>query len=144
MTHIALLLEICLNQTNSFIRFLLVGVLNTLVGLSTIFLLMDALAVNYWLSTFIGNGAGAVISFLLNRTFTFKSGVSLKKGGVLFVAVITLCYTVSYGTSEWLSGHLYHLFPVSQQNLAVILGTCIYTVTNYIGQKLIVFKQATG
>jgi putative flippase GtrA len=105
---------------------------------------MDALAVNYWLSTFIGNGAGAVVSFLLNRTFTFKSGVSLKKGGVLFVAVITLCYTVSYGTSEWLSGHIYHLFPVSQQNLAVILGTCIYTITNYIGQKLIVFKQTTG
>ncbi|CAH0344081.1 GtrA family protein [Bacillus sp. CECT 9360] len=140
MTHITLILETCLKRTNSFIRFLLVGVINTGVGLSAIFILMNAFHISYWFSTFLGNGAGAVISFLLNRAFTFKSDVSFKKSGLLFVSVILCCYFASYSTSSWVSERILHNIPVSQQNLSVFLGSCMYTITNYIGQKYIVFK----
>ncbi|RFU66528.1 GtrA family protein [Bacillus sp. V59.32b] len=140
MTHLALILETCLKRTNSFVRFLLVGIINTGIGLSAIFILMNTFHVSYWFSTFIGNGAGAVISFLLNRAFTFKSDVSIKKGGLLFVSVILSCYFASYSTSSWVSERI-HITPVSQQDLAVFLGSCIYTITNYIGQKYIVFKE---
>jgi putative flippase GtrA len=139
MANMALILESCLKRTNSVIRFLLVGVLNTFVGLSIIFFLMNVLHVNYWLSTCFGNGAGAVVSFLLNRSFTFKSDVSMKKGGLLFAAVMIVCYVASYGASEWISGQV----PVSasRHNFAVILGTCLYAAANYLGQKYIVFKK---
>lgn len=141
MTHLTLILESCLKRTNPFFRFLIVGALNTLVGLSTIFILMNAFQVNYWFSTFIGNGAGAMVSFFLNRTFTFNSGVSLKKGGLLFFTVIISCYFASYSLSEWISGRIYNCFPVTKHTLAVGLGTAIYTITNYLGQKFIVFTK---
>lgn len=140
MTHIAWILETCLKRTNSFVRFLLVGIVNTAVGLSVMFMLMNVFHVSYWFSTFIGNGTGAVVSFGLNRVFTFKSDVSLKKGGLLFTSVIILCYFASYSTSSWISKQIHTMFPVSQQDLAVFLGSCLYTATNYIGQKYIVFK----
>ncbi|RFU64732.1 GtrA family protein [Peribacillus glennii] len=141
MTNITLILEICLKRTNSFIRFLLVGVLNTIIGLSTIFILLNLAGLNYWAATFIGNGAGAIVSFLLNRAFTFKSRISLKKGGLLFFTVIISCYFVSFSLSEWISSHIYGMLPFTKQNLSVVLGTCIYTVSNYTGQKLIVFSK---
>lgn len=75
-----------LKQTNSFIRFLLVGIVNTAVGLSIMLFLMNALELSYWISTFIGNGTGAVTSFLLNRTFTFKSDIEWRRGVARFFA----------------------------------------------------------
>ncbi|PLT35590.1 GtrA family protein [Bacillus sp. V5-8f] len=142
MTHLNLILENCLKRTNSFTRFLLVGVLNTLVGLSLIFILLNLAGFNYWAATFIGNGTGAIVSFLLNRAFTFQSGVSFKKGGPLFFMVIISCYFSSYAISEWISSNIHsQMLPISQQHLAVALGTCIYTVSNFTGQKFIVFSK---
>ena len=63
--------------TSSFARFLLVGLFNTLVGLSASFAFFNLLHLNYWISTFAGNTIGAVVSYTLNRTFTFRSNVSI-------------------------------------------------------------------
>jgi putative flippase GtrA len=145
MNHYHLTLRNYLKQTNPFVRFLLVGVFNTLVGLSTIFILLD-LTVNYWISTFIGNGIGAFVSFLLNRRFTFQSRISIQKGAPTFFIVILLCYAGSYSTSNWLvtplSPTLFFTSSLTQQDVAVLIGTCLYTITNYLGQKYFVFIKS--
>lgn len=51
-------------------KFLLVGVGNTLLSLVLMFLLEG---LGYWPSTAIAYVAGAVMSFFLNRSFTFQS-----------------------------------------------------------------------
>ena len=56
-----------------FVRFLMVGVANTIVGLSVMYLLLHLAGLSYWTSTFLGNSVGAVVSFFLNRSFTFRS-----------------------------------------------------------------------
>lgn len=130
-----------LKQTNPFIRFLLVGVINTMVGLSIIFILMNSFTLNYWISTFIGNGIGSLVSFLLNRRFTFNSHVSFHKGLPVFFIVIILCYFGSYSFSRWLSEEINFLNQiVSPEDTAVLMGTCFYTISNYFGQKYVVFK----
>jgi putative flippase GtrA len=134
----------CLKRTNPFIRFLLVGVVNTLVGLSVIFIFLE-LTKNYWFATFVGNSVGAAVSFFLNRTFTFKSSVSLQRGIPVFILTILVCYSGSYATSKWLImlAGLPAFLPtfISEQDVAVLLGAGLYTLSNYLGQKYFVFSK---
>ncbi|MBD1381757.1 GtrA family protein [Metabacillus arenae] len=129
---------------NSFFRFLLVGIINTVFGLSTIFFLMKVCHLSYWVSTFTGNAAGGVLSFLLNRSFTFESQTSFKKGLPRFVIVVFSCYFVAFSGGEyaaiWLKKIL-DLIPVLTHDiLAVLVGTLLYTLLNFLGQKYFVFK----
>ncbi|SNT52187.1 Putative flippase GtrA (transmembrane translocase of bactoprenol-linked glucose) [Bacillus sp. OK838] len=132
-----------LKHTNSFIRFLLVGMVNTGVGLSIMLFLMNVLELSYWISTFFGNGMGAVTSFLLNRTFTFRSDIDWRRGVARFFCVILICYSSAYSLGQAIAESLEASVHFSiQQNVAVLIGTIFYTVLNYIGQKYFVFKKS--
>jgi putative flippase GtrA len=138
-------LESYRKRTNPFVKFLLVGLVNTFVGLSVIFILLNLLEQSYWLSTFSGNGVGAFVSYLLNRKFTFESNVPHLKGGLRFILIVFSAYVISYYTSFVLAGWFTELFSftffLTQKELAVVGGTVLYTVTNFLGQKYIVFKE---
>lgn len=128
-----------------FVRFLLVGVANTIVGLSVMYLLLHLAGFTYWASTFLGNSVGAVVSYFLNRSFTFRSQSSGFKSMLRFVAVILICYFVSYTIGrnlvEWIvsSSHVTSSFKT---DIAVLISTGLYTVLNYLLQKLFVFKSS--
>jgi putative flippase GtrA len=132
-----------LNRTNPFFRFLLVGIVNTIVGLSVMFLLLRVIELSYWWSTFIGNAVGACVSFLLNRSFTFQSNIAVTKGALRFVFVILSCYYLAYSFSQtiarWLAAFYPMMFANVRDDFAILLGAFLYTVLNYIGQKTIVF-----
>jgi putative flippase GtrA len=132
-----------LKPTNTFLRFLLVGVINTVIGLSSMLLLLNLAGFSYWLATFTGNSIGAGASFFLNRTYTFKSHISISAGVPKFLAVIGACYLISYSFGGWAANHI--LIPdwagvlVTEDELAVLFGTVLYMGANYFGQKLFVF-----
>jgi putative flippase GtrA len=130
--------------TNSLVRFVLVGVVNTCIGLAIMFVLLNAAGFSYWLATFTGNAVGAFVSFTLNRAFTFKSTVSYQKGLPAFLVIILLCYFISYFLSEklgmWLSQSAI-ISPGMEENTSVLMGSVLYTISNYLGQKYVVFKQ---
>lgn len=132
-------------MNHSFIRFLLVGVINTIVGLSAMYLFLHALSFSYWVSTFLGNLIGACVSYYLNRTFTFKSNASVGKSMFKFTAVILLCYIISYYLGEkaalFLFSQLSFLGEKYAEDAAVLFGTGFYTITNYLGQRLFVFHN---
>ncbi|MGG3564150.1 GtrA family protein [Neobacillus rhizosphaerae] len=132
---------------HSLVRFLLVGVVNTGIGLAIMFLLLNVVGASYWFSTFTGNAVGACVSFLLNRAFTFKSTVSYHKGLPRFIIVILLCYFSSYFLSgkmgEWI-GQNFIISPEVVKNVSVLLGSVFYTICNYLGQKYLVFSTRTS
>lgn len=136
-------LGVWLKLDHTFIKFLLIGILNTFVGLGMMFLLIDAFGWPYWLATSIGNAVGAVVSFSMNRLFTFKSNVSVKHSAPRFAAVIISCYLFSYSLSRLLADSIVTLVPINKDSLAILFGTGIYTLTNYMGQKWFVFKRGT-
>jgi putative flippase GtrA len=142
---LALKLETYLKRTSSITRFLLVGIFNTLIGLSIMFMLLNVFSYSYWISTLIGNIIGSFVSYLLNRKFTFQSKVRFQKGVPLFIMIIFLCYLLAYSVSDILAKNLYHsgiTLPLLQQDeLAIVLGSVIYTISNYIGQRYIVFRK---
>jgi putative flippase GtrA len=138
-----LMLRGYLNRTSLFVRFLLVGVVNTFVGLSVMFFMLHAAHLSYWWATFSGNAVGALVSFLLNRSFTFRSDISVTKGAFRFFVVMLLCYYVAYSFGQMAARLIVALSPYPfadvRNDLAVLFGTLFYTVLNYLGQKIIVF-----
>jgi putative flippase GtrA len=128
-----------------FIRFLLVGVVNTIVGLSAMYLFLHGFSFSYWVSTFLGNIIGACVSYILNRSFTFKSNAAIGTSMVRFAIVILVCYFISYFLGQkialYLFSQLSFLGTKYAQDAAVLFGTGIYTIMNYLGQRIFVFKQ---
>jgi putative flippase GtrA len=128
----------------TFVRFIMVGVVNTMVGLSVMYLLLHGLGLTYWVSTFLGNSVGACVSFFLNRRFTFRSDVSVQKGMLRFILVILISYFISYSIGEnvvkWLLTNNDTLSAKVKTDLAVLISTLLYTMLNYLSQKLLVFS----
>lgn len=58
--------------TQSF-KFLLVGVVNTLIGTGTMFSLYNLAHCSYWVSSAANYIVGGIVSFFLNKYFTFQS-----------------------------------------------------------------------
>lgn len=131
--------------SRQFITFLLVGAFNTAIGLSMMLFLKNGLNWPYGLSTFTGNTLGAVASFFLNRTLTFSSSIPFSKGSLRFGLVILASYLLSYSSSAAIMNYFDELAILEEalpwETLAIIVGSGLYTVVNYFGQKYLVFHD---
>lgn len=124
------------------IKFLIVGVVNTLVGAGTMFLLYNLVHASYWAASAANYLVGSVVSFFLNKYFTFenkeRSWVQVGK----FVLTVTVCYLLAYGVAKPAAIFLLKGQSVAlQENVAMVTGMCLYTGLNYLGQKFFAFKQ---
>jgi len=118
------------------IRFGLVGLLNTGVGLGTIYLLQNGLEWDYRIANIIGYVVGIIVSFTLNRAWTFKSrDTRLARQGVLFLLVAGTCWALQFLALII----MVEMLGISKE-LAQPLGMVVYTAFNYLGNRLIVFR----
>ena len=124
------------------IKFLMVGVLNTLVGAGTMFLLYNLAGWTYWLSSAANYVVGGIVSFFLNKYFTFQNkGWSWKQVGK-FIINVSVCYVLAYGLAKPFALHLLAGQPVRlQENVAMLVGMVLYTGLNYFGQRFFAFKR---
>lgn len=140
-----MIFESYLKQTNTFIRFLFVGVINTIIGLSSMLVLFNAIGLSYWLATFLGNCTGATVSYFLNRGFTFQSQVNNIANIPRFIIVIVACYFFSYSVSYLTINMMTEMKLIGNnhqaENFAIMIGTVFYTVFNYLGQRYFVFYK---
>ncbi len=127
---------------NSFLRFVLVGVCNTLLSLLLMFLLEG---LGYWPSTAIAYAAGAALSFFLNRSFTFHSEEDFWRSAGKFIVNVAVCYAVAYAVAQplvsWLLGST-AIPPVWQERIAKVAGMGLYTLLNYFGQRFFAFRKS--
>lgn len=122
-------------------KFLLVGVGNTLLSAVLMFLLED---LGYWASSAIAYVAGAVMSFFLNRSFTFKSREALGASAVKFAVNVALCYVLAFAIAQPLGGWLLGVFGVEGiwlERLTKLGGMGLYTLLNYFGQRFFAFRK---
>lgn len=130
---------------HTFIRFLIVGVINTLIGVGSTFLLLHLVGLNYWWSTFIGNSIGILVSFSLNRSFTFRDSNQIWKTFPRFLAVTLLSYFLAYAIGLMLAEKVFLYLPIPgkwMETGAVLFGAGLYTLLNYSGHKLFTFPRA--
>lgn len=129
-------------RNNTFVRFIIVGIINTLVGMSIMFLLFNIFGCSYWISSAANYIVGSILSYILNRNFTFHSSQKQWKSVIKFTVNILICYLIAYGIAKPFI--LYTMVGVSsrsQGNIALLLGSILFVILNYTGQKLFVFKK---
>lgn len=123
------------------IKFLAVGVVNTLVGCGTMFLLYNLAHCSYWASSAANYVVGGIVSFFLNKYFTFQNKTWEWSQVWKFAANVTVCYLLGYGLAKSLVLHLLAGQAVNvQENVAMLVGMCLYTGLNYLGQRFFAFK----
>ena len=128
----------------SLLFFLLIGGGNTIVSMIGSQLLYGALG--YWGSTALMFTLCSIVSFILNRKYSFQSKAPLVRSAVRFSIVIAVCYLLSFGISDllvpWTVGVL--ALPLSAawvERVAMLVAQVIFTGCNYLGQRLWAFKE---
>ena len=125
----------------SMLRFLLVGVVNTLVGAGIMFLLYNLAGCSYWLSSAANYIVGGVVSYFLNKYYTFKNTERSWRQVLRFALNVAVCWLLAYGIAKPLALRLLAGFDEKlQTNAAMLAGLCLYTALNYLGQRFFAFR----
>ena len=126
-------------MTGRIIRFGLVGVCNTLFGLSIIFL-CKALGMNDTLANLTGYALGLALSFQLNRTWTFR--FSANRQPWLLVRFLA-AFAVAWAVNLAVLGYLVQRIGLNSY-LAQALSIPAYAIVFYGLCSLFVFRCQTA
>ena len=128
------------------IKFLLVGGLNTAIGVGVYWLVLICFGVNItkpesielykiYIATVIGQIVGLTNSYFWNKFFTFESKQKSKAEVVRFVSVYGLVFLIDY-----LMKFLLTNFALNQIMVA-IFTTFVIMIISFVGQKFFVFRH---
>lgn len=125
-----------------FLKFIIVGTINTIFGTFIMFFALNVLHLNYWISSASNVVLASILSYFLNKYFTFQSKSENLSSIIKFSLNIAFCYFVAYGIAKPAVRFIFSGFgEVIQNNLALFCGMCLFTLVNYFGQRLFVFKS---
>lgn len=126
----------------TFWKFVLVGIVNTLVGTTVMFTAYNVLHLSYWVSSASNYVVGSVVSYFLNKYFTFQDKQKSGKQIAIFIVNITICYGLAYGLAKpVVTWFLQNQSQSIKDNLSMLVGMGAFVVFNYIGQRLVVFRK---
>lgn len=126
----------------TFLRFIIVGVINTLFGTAIMFVFYNVFGLSYWLSSASNYFFGSILSYFLNKYFTFQYKKRDWKVVGRFVLNISLCYLIAYGAAKPLVRALLSGASATiQENVAMLCGMCLFVALNYLGQRFFAFKS---
>jgi putative flippase GtrA len=125
-----------------FFKFILVGFVNTAIGSAIMFGLYNLAGFGYWASSLLNCCSTSVLSFFLNKYFTFGVKEWSLRMVVLFSLTIAVSYIAAYGAAKPLAYWLLRNFDRDlRDNAAMLTGMGLFTAVNYLGQKFIAFKK---
>lgn len=126
----------------TFWKFILVGIINTLFGTTIMFIFYNIFHFGYWFSSASNYVLGSILSYFLNKNFTFKNKSRDIKVVLRFILNIIACYIVAYGLAKPLVKMILNGFSSTvQENIAMLSGMCLFVLLNYIGQRFFTFKN---
>lgn len=139
-----------------FWKFILVGIINTIVGTGLQFVLFNCTplslmgATGTWLASGISYFLASIMSYFLNKYFTFKNKEKGWKPVVRFALNIAVCYLIAYGIAIPLTNYICTANSITTfgwsveafaSNASMIIGSCLFVACNYIGQRFFAFKE---
>lgn len=126
----------------SFLKFVLVGIVNTLVGTAIMFGLYNLAHWGYWPASLTNYVLTSILSYVLNRRFTFRNTEKGAGPALRFALNILVCYVAAYGIAKPLVRLVCSGFGETvRDNLAMLAGMCLFTLLNYFGQKFFAFRK---
>ena len=146
------------------LKFLIVGVANTAVGMGLMLLLSFIFnktvpdfaqksvfvlgttdyTASYIISSVINYVAGGILSYFLNKYWSFENRDKDKMIVLKFIGTVVVCYAVSYlGAKPLMELALKNtgIADKWKEFLALIVGAGLYTVLNYFGQRFFAFAE---
>lgn len=127
---------------NTVTRFILVGIANTLFGTAIMFVFYNVFHLSYWISSASNYFFGSILSYFLNKGFTFKYGKTDLKSIIRFTVNILLCYLIAYGIAKPVVRQLLSQYGQTiQENVAMAVGMVLFVGLNYLGQRYFAFKK---
>lgn len=125
-----------LNLSTQLLRFIIVGILNTIIGLSVIYLCIY-LGFNNYLSNIIGYMVGLSISFVLSKYYVFNTQNNNQifyKQFIKFILIFIIAYSINIIV---LFIALNYMTSYTAQFIAMVA----YTVINFILNKYVTFRD---
>lgn len=137
------------------LRYLSVGVINTLVGTGTMLILL-AMGLSYWPATALGFSLGVLTSFILNRAFTFSYQGETHAAFIRFLLVTLVGYLVAFSLAPLLLSALWSrlspsfsfvILAVDTNDtqvfhmISALVGTVLYTGMTFVGHRVWTFKK---
>lgn len=124
------------------LKFILVGIANTVVGMGIMFIFYNVFHFSYWVSSASNYIFGSILSYFLNKYFTFQNKSKSFSTVIKFVINITVCYLIAYAVAKPLAIWAFHNFDSHvQNNVAMLAGSVFFVVLNYLGQRFWAFKE---
>ena len=102
------------------------------------FVLYNVFDCSYWLSSAANYFFGSILSYCLNRWYTFKYHGSTWRSVVKFTINIAVCYFIAYGVAK---AALSDSSKSLQENVAMVVGMVLFVLLNYLGQRFFAFKK---
>jgi putative flippase GtrA len=121
------------------VRFGVVGLVNTGIGLALIYAAMYFFKAGPALANAIGYGIGLAVSFTLNRFWTFGDDRHASKVLPSYVLAAALAYLCNLGT-VLLGTRAFHANPYLMQ----LAGVAVYTGSMFVLCRWFVFAPTAG
>jgi len=122
---------------NQFIKFVIVGILSTIINYACFYIFLEFLSVYYLVASSIGFISGVFIGYKLNKSWTFSVKESFSKRDVAKYYVV---YIISLILSLIFLKITVDFIGINSK-IANIIAIGITTCTNFIGTKFLVFKK---
>jgi len=106
------------------------------------FFCFNMLQMDYWVSSAMNYLCGGILSYFLNKKYTFEVEETSPKAIIRFAINLTVCYLLAYGVAKPLALYLFQgAGEKLQGNIALVIGMGLYVLLNYVGQRFWAFKQ---
>ena len=133
--------KIGLFTDKTFMKFIMVGVINTIVGTTIMFVFYNVFHLSYWISSASNYFFGSICSYILNKHFTFENKERGWKPFIRFTINILVCYLLAYGIAKPVMHWMLSGYSITiQENVSLALGMCLFVIFNYLGQRFYTFK----
>ena len=130
----------------SFGRFVLVGIINTIVGTVVMLVFYNVFHFGYWFSSASNYILASILSYFLNKYYTFKNKEKGWKPAFRFAVTIGICYLIAFGLAKPIVR--WGLFEVGAdlsvswiETIAMLFGSGLFVAINYLGQRFFAFKS---
>lgn len=145
--------------SEEFIKYCFVGVINTLVGLTTAYTFLNLFSCSYLISTAAAYVVGIIISFILNKIFTFKDKSSehlmlFTKFALTMLPSYAISYFLGWLTSKAffsisilnaLANKITEIIPMTHDkitdNFAILISMTIYLLLGFLVNKFFIFNK---
>lgn len=128
----------------TFWKFILVGCINTLFGTAIMFIFYNCFHLSYWISSASNYFFGSILSYFLNKYFTFRYKERSPAVILRFILNISVCYLAAYGIAKPLVMRFVNGMNVSislRDNIAMLVGMVLFVILNYLGQRFFAFRK---